>query len=380
VLDLSSLRSLQIDVEGRKAWVDAGVTAGDYTTATGEHGLATGFGDAPSVGVTGITLGGGVGFLHRKYGLTIDHLLAAEVVTADGRVLLTNPETHPDLFWALRGGGGNFGVVTRLHFRLHPVDTVLGGMLVLPATPDGVASFLEACLEAPDELSGVINVMPAPPMPFLAPEQHGQPIILAILVHCGDPEAAERDFASLRMIAPPLSDMIHSMRYPAVYDGHDQMPHPAAVAIRSGFLDSLDRPAIQQIIEGLRNSTAPMRVAQFRVLGGAVARVPAGATAFAHRDRRIMLNVGAAYDRLEEADEHQAWASGLARAIQSGDGGAYVGFLGDEGEDRVREAYPGTTWDRLRRVKARYDPTNLFRLNQNIPPDGFGSVDRPGGS
>ena len=173
-IDLVDLRSLEIDaVEGRAARAQTGLTAGEYTAAAAEHGLATGFGDAGSVGIGGITLGGGVGFLARQFGLTIDSLLAAEVVTADGEVLHVDDEHHPDLFWAIRGGGGNFGVATRLHLRLHDVGRVVGGLLFLPATPETIAAFIAEAQAAPDELTTIANVMPAPPMPFLPEEFHG---------------------------------------------------------------------------------------------------------------------------------------------------------------------------------------------------------------
>ena len=181
VLDLSELTGLDIDPEGRTAWAQTGLTAGAYTTAVGAHGLATGFGDTGSVGIGGLTLGGGVGFLVRKHGLTIDSLLAAELVTADGRVLEVDDQHHPELFWAIRGGGGNFGVATRLRFRLHPLDGIVGGMLLLPATTEVVAGFVAAAEAAPEELSGIANVMVAPPMPFLPAEAHGQLVVLALL-------------------------------------------------------------------------------------------------------------------------------------------------------------------------------------------------------
>src|SRR5574338_786581 len=172
MLDLSSMRGLQINAEERTAWADAGLTAGEYTNAAAAHGLATGFGDTGSVGIGGLTLGGGVGYLVRKYGLTIDDLLAAEVVTADGQILQVNANSHSDLFWAIRGGGGNFGVATRFKYRMHEVDHILGGMLILPATPEIIAGFIEAAEAAPDALSTILNIMPAPPMPFIPAEMH----------------------------------------------------------------------------------------------------------------------------------------------------------------------------------------------------------------
>jgi FAD/FMN-containing dehydrogenase len=367
VLDLSAMRALDIDVEQRTAWVETGMTAGEYTTATNAHGLATGFGDTSSVGIGGITLGGGVGYLTRKYGLTIDSLLAAEVVTADGQCLHVDAENHPDLFWAIRGGGGNFGVATRFKFQLHPVDTIVGGMLILPATPDTIAAFIAEAEAAPEELSTIANVMPAPPMPFLPAELHGQLVIFAILAHAGGGAAGERAVAPFRAIAPPLADMVKPMRYPEIYQPDDENYHPTAAA-RTMFVNTIDKHTAETIVDYLEHSDAALRVAQLRVLGGAMARVPADATAFAHRTSRIMVNVAAFYNGAEDRIVREKWASDLAAALHQEDTGAYVNFLGDEGEDRIRAAYPGSTWDRLAAIKRRYDPANLFRLNQNIPP------------
>ncbi|HEX2989587.1 MAG TPA: FAD-binding oxidoreductase, partial [Anaerolineales bacterium] len=230
VLDLSDMRDLQIDVANKTAWAEAGLTAGEMTQAVGMHGLAIGFGDTGSVGIGGITLGGGVGYLARKYGLTIDDLLAAEIVTADGQILHVDAESHPDLFWAIRGGGGNFGVVTRFHFRLHDVDEIYGGMLFLPATPDTIASFISLAEAAPDELSTIANVMFAPPMPFVPEEAHGKLIIMGMLVYAGDPKEGERVIAPFRQIAPPIADMIKRMKYPEIYPPEDNSYHPVAAA------------------------------------------------------------------------------------------------------------------------------------------------------
>jgi FAD/FMN-containing dehydrogenase len=367
VLDLSHLRDLQIDARQRTAWAETGLTAGAYTVAANAYGLATGFGDTASVGIGGITLGGGVGYLVRKHGLTIDNLLAAELVTADGQFLYVDAENHPDLFWAIRGGGGNFGVVTRFKFQLHEVDNVVGGMLILPATPDTIASFMAAAEAAPEELSTIANVMPAPPMPFLAAEHHGRLIIMALMVYAGKPEAGQRALAPFRSLATPLADMLRPMRYPDIYPPDDESYHPTAAG-RTLFVDAVDRQMAGEIIDRLEASDAAVRVAQLRMLGGAMARVPADATAFAHRDRKIMANVAAFYQGPEDRIVREAWVTEFATKLRGNTTGAYVNFLSDEGAARVREAYPGATWDRLAAIKARYDPTNLFRLNQNIPP------------
>src|SRR5574341_692926 len=370
VLDLSQMKKLEIDVAGRTAWAETGLTASEFTLAAGEHGLAVGFGDTGSVGIGGITLGGGVGFLVRKYGLTIDDLLAAEIVTADGQLLHVDGDQHPDLFWAIRGGGGNFGVATRFKFRLHELGGIVGGMLFLPATPEIVRQFVAEAEAAPEELSTIANVMVAPPMPFIPAEVHGKLIIMAFLVYAGEAEAGERAIAPFRALAAPYADMVKPIRYPEMYQPDPEGYHPVAAA-RNLFVDKVDQHATDVIFEHLGASTAQMAVAQIRVLGGAMARVPAEATAFAHRARRIMVNIAALYEKPDEAAEHEAWASRFMAALGEGnDPGVYVNFLGNEGEARVREAYPGGTWERLAAVKARYDPTNLFRLNQNIPQIG----------
>ncbi len=372
VIDLSDMRALEIDVQARTAWAQTGLTAGEYTTAAAEHDLATGFGDTPSVGIGGLTLGGGVGFLVRKHGLTIDNLLAAEVVTADGRVRRVDDEHDPDLFWAIRGGGGNFGVATRFRFRLHELPQVVGGMLFLPASPEVVASFVEAAEAAPEELSAIANVMPAPPAPFIPEAAHGKTVLMAMMVYAGDVEAGQRAVAPFRALAEPIADMLRPMRYPEIYPPDDQEEYHPVAAGHNMFVDRIDRDHAATILEHLERSTAMLRVAQLRVLGGAMARVPADATAFAHRSARIMVNVGAVYERPEEADVHRAWVRGLADALDQGYEGAYVNFVADEGPKRVRASYPGATWDRLVQVKTTYDPTNLFRLNQNIPPSTRG--------
>lgn len=370
VLDLSAMKAIHIDPEQRTVWAQTGLTAGELTTVLGEHGLAVGFGDAGSVGIGGITLGGGAGFLSRKHGLTIDSLLAAEVVTADGKVIRVDSGSHPDLFWAIRGGGGNFGVATRFHYQAHSVDEIVGGMLILPATPDTIRSFVELAGSAPDELSTIANVMKAPPMPFLPEELHGKVVLFSLLVYVGDVDAGQRVVAPFRELAPPLLDMVEPGRYAGIYEGEEEGMPPMSFAVRTLFADDIDQQTAATIVENLHASTAEMAVAQIRVLGGAVARVPGDATAYAHRHRPIMVNVAAMYAPTDESETHDAWVEGLAAAIGNGDGDAYVNFLGDVEETRVRQAYPGTTWDRLREVKHRYDPTNLFRLNQNIPPAG----------
>jgi len=366
VIDLRDMRDIAIDGKERTAWAGGGITAGAYTASAHAQGFATGFGDTASVGVSGLALGGGDGYLSRKFGLSIDELLAAELVTADGAILQIDGSSSPDLFWAIRGGGGNFGVVTRFKFRLHEVDTVFGGMLMLPATPQVIESFVAEAAAAPDELSTIANVMPAPPLPVVPAEHHGKLVILTQMVYAGVPRDGERAVAPLRALGP-LVDKLRPMPYPQIYAPEDPNFHPMG-ANRVMFLDGVDREAAKTIVDHLEHSDAMVRVAQIRVLGGAIARVRSDATAYAHRSRRVMVNVTAVFGDPKEAPRYRAWAEEFRIALQKGQPGAYVNFLADDGPARIREAYPSDTWDRLRAVKRRYDPTNLFRLNQNVPP------------
>jgi FAD/FMN-containing dehydrogenase len=366
VIDLSGMKDLDIDADAKTAWVGTGIKAGEYTTATGEAGRVTGLGDSGSVGLGGITLAGGIGFLARKNGLTIDDLLAAELVTADGEIVEVSEDSEPDLFWAIRGGESNFGVATRLKLRLHEISEIVGGMLILPATPEVITGFLDAADAAPEELSSIANIMVAPPMPMIPEEAHGKPVLMGLFAYVGPVDQADSVFASFRALADPYADMVRPMRYPELYEGPE--PEPQLASGANFFTDSLDASNAEAILAELPKSTAMMKAVQLRVLGGALARVPNDATAFAHRDRWLMVNVSAIYADPGEQETHQAWVDGLAEGLGKTGAGGYVGFLGAEDDETLRAAYPGGTWERLRGLKRRYDPDNLFRLNHNIPP------------
>ncbi len=373
VLDLGPMKGIELDVAGRSVWAETGLTAAELTTAVGEHGLAIGFGDTGSVGIGGITLGGGIGYLVRKHGLTIDNVLAADVVTADGELVRADPDHHPDLFWAIRGGGGNFGVVTRFRYRLQALPGIVGGMLLLPATADTIAGFMAAADAAPEEVSGIANIMPCPPMPFVPAEAHGKLVIMGLLAYAGQAEAGQRALAPFRELATPIADLLRPMSYGELFPPENPGEQPVAAA-RIFFLDHVDRTVAERIVDlveaHVRDTDAMAAVAQLRVLGGAMARVPADATAFAHRGSRIMAAIAAIVPSADRLPAHEAWATSVVEELEQGDQGAYVNFLADEGPERVRAAYPGKTWDRLVEVKDRYDPTNLFHRNQNIPPTG----------
>jgi FAD/FMN-containing dehydrogenase len=375
VLDLSAMNAVEIDSDGRAAWAQTGLKAGAYTRATGERGLATGLGDTASVGLSGITLGGGMGFLVRKHGLTIDDLLAAEVVTADGELLKVDKHAHPDLFWALRGGGGNFGVVTRVRLRLHEIDQIVGGMLLLPATADVISGLVAAADAAPEDLSVIAKVMKkAPPLPFIPPGQHGKPVVMARMVYAGEPAAGEKAIAPIRTLATPLADMVRPIRYAEMYAAPEP-PGPAFSVGTNLLVDDLSVGGAETILAHLETANAAIAAVEVRVLGGAMARIADRATAFGHRRAKLMLNIAAVTgEHVEERAEHESWAAELAEAL-SGEitRPAYVGFIGEEGEDGVRRAYPPATLKRLAQVKRRYDPDNLFHLNLNVAPDMRGS-------
>jgi FAD/FMN-containing dehydrogenase len=368
VLDLSGMKGLHIDPERRLAWAQAGLTAGEYTAAAGAHGLATPFGDTGSVGLSGLTLGGGIGWLVRKYGLAIDALVSVEIVTADGRLITASEDEHSDLFWAVRGGGGNFGVVTRFQFRLYPVGMIFGGALFMPPTREVLRSLGPIAASAPEALSTISFLMAAPPAPFIPAELHGKPTLAIMFVYDGDAEAGQAAIEPFRQVATPMAELVMPMPYPGIYEMLKDAEEPSPAAHRSLFLESLDDATVDTILEFTAKQSSPATMTQIRILGGAMSRVPAGATAFAHRDAGVMVIIITQYQDPAEAPNHQAFTQAYFEALRPGSTGVYANFLEAEGEARIHEAYPDLTYRRLAQVKRAYDPTNLFRLNQNIRP------------
>ena len=367
VIDTSGLKGLHLDPEGRTAWAGAGLTAGEYTAAAAEHGLVTPFGDSGSVGLGGLTTGGGIGWLARKHGLTIDALLAVEVVTADGRIVVACETEHADLFWAVRGGGGNVGIVTRFKFRLFPLTTVLGGQLVLPATREVLAGLGRVAAAAPDELTTIAMVMPAPRAPFIPEADHGRLVTMISLVWSGDPAAGEAAIAPLRTLATPIADTVAVRPYLEMFPPSKGSGRGASV-IRAGFFDALDDATIDTLLAAVEDPAGPRAMVQIRILGGAMGRVPVEGTAFAHRTSPVFVAVITPIRDRADAARHTAWTQAAFERLRPRVRVAYANFLGDEGDARVREAYPGGAYERLADVKRRYDPTNLFRLNQNVRP------------
>jgi FAD/FMN-containing dehydrogenase len=369
VIDLRDLNTIDIDATAQTAWVGTGLTAGEVTEAVEKHGLIVGFGDSATVGVGGLTLGGGIGYMVRKHGLTIDCLLAAELVTAAGDILTVDANHHADLFWALRGGGGNFGVVTRLKFQLHPLPSFVGGPLVLPMTPEVVAGFAAAAAAAPEELSTIALLMPIPPVPFVSPAMHGKLALIGMMAYSGAPDAAAAALAPFRALATPIVDLVRPAPYSSMYSMDPPPEMRSMVAIRSRFVESFGVSEAARMIAALEASDAPMKMGQIRVLGGAFGRVAEGATAFAHRQSNIMVAFLSMYGGGPDVvAKQERWAADAIAAMQPGKAGAYVNFLSQEGAAGLAAAYPAATWDRLRRIKRMYDPENMFRMNQNIPP------------
>jgi FAD/FMN-containing dehydrogenase len=368
VLDLSGMKALHIDPEARIAWAQPGLTAGEYTTAAAAHGLATPFGDTASVGISGLTLGGGIGWLARKYGLAVDALEAVEMVTADGRQVTASAESHPDLFWAVRGGGGNFGVVTRFRFKLYPLPEIFGGALFMPPTAEVMRSLVPIAASAPEELTTISFLMSIPPAPFVPPALVGELSLIVMFVWSGDPADGPAAIAPFRDVATPLIELAMPMPYMGIYQFTQEAEKRMLAVHRSRFLTTLDDAAIDAILAAMAAPTSPMTMIQLRVLGGAVGRVAPDVTAFAHREAEVMVTILTGFEDPASEPIHKAWTVGLFDALAPNAAGVYSNFLEVEGQDRVHEAYPGGTYERLADIKRRYDPSNLFDQNQNIRP------------
>jgi len=371
VIDLSPMRAVVVDPERRTARAKGGARWGDLDMAAAAHGLATTGGAVSTTGIAGLTLGGGVGWLARKHGLTCDNLRAAEVVTADGRLLTADEHEHADLFWAVRGGGGNFGVVTAFEYRLHPLTTVLGGMVLHPIerAAEALRFFRAFAASAPEALSTLFYFFVAPPVTFLPPELCNRPLAGLAVCYAGDPAEGEEVLRPLRRFGPPLVDEIRPMPYTAMQRLIDAGSPPGLRNYwKAGFLKGLDDDAIAAIAAHLTRATEPGPFLEVFQFNGAVNRVAPDATAFAHRGASFDLTIGAKWTD-PAADVRQiGWVRDCYAALEPfTTGGVYVNYLGDEGEQRVRAAY-GANYDRLAAVKATYDPHNLFRLNQNITP------------
>jgi len=373
VIDLSAhLGGVEVDAGTHRVRVGGGALLGALDRATQEHGLVVPSGHVSHTGVAGLTLGGGTGWLMRRYGLTIDSLRSAEVVTADGEIVRASADERPDLFWALRGGGGNFGVVTELELEAHPFGPELvAGMLVYPlAQAREVLGFVREWMEkAPGELTSFPVFITAPPQPPFPPELQGTPILAVGVAYAGPIDEGMRALEPLKGFAAPALDLAGPMPYVALQTMLDaSVPHGLHNYNRAEWLEDLTDDAIAVLVEHVERISSPLSQVILARMGGAVARVPVDATAFPHRQARNLLWIVSAWRPDEDAEPHLRWAREIGDAVKPyAAGGVYVNALGDEPADRVRSAY-GSNWQRLTQVKRRYDPDNVFRHNANIEP------------
>lgn len=372
VIDLSPMKGAFVDPDRRRAVVQPGLTWGDLDHETQAFGLAVPGGLVSTTGVSGFTLGGGVGWLLRLYGLSCDNLTAAQVVTADGRAVSADADEHPELLWALRGGGGNFGVVTSLEFRLHPVGPqVLAGLVFYPLDEarQVVTRWRDATADMPDELTTLLDLTTAPPLPFLPEKVHGTRVVVVAGMYAGPPGRGEAAVAPLRGLGTPVADLMAPMPYTVMQSLLDPLWTAGAHNyFTSAFVEPSDT-VLNTLLRLHLTTPTPFSELHLHQLGGAFARVPADATAFSRRDASVLCNVIARSPTAAGFEGHVAWARAARREIAAhGDGGLYVNFSGDAGEDKVRAAYPDAVYQRLVEVKDAYDPANMFRLNQNIRP------------
>jgi FAD/FMN-containing dehydrogenase len=376
VIDLSAMRTVWVDPAVRRARVQGGALWGDVDHETQAHGLATTGGIVGHTGVAGLTLGGGLGFLMRKHGLTVDNLVAAEVVTAEGTIVRASANEHPDLFWALRGGGGNFGVVSSFELALHPVGPIVtAGPVFWPAedTVDVLRFYRDFVADAPDELGTVVRLGTVPPLPVIPEDLHWRPAVAVACCYAGTVEEGERAVRLLRQHGTPLVDLISPVPY-AAFQGalDDTVPHGWHYYWKATDLTGLSDDVIDIVAGHAYDATSPRSYSAMFHLGGAVARVPRDATAYAGRDGTHNIVIDSVW-LPDESDEHAAaetaWARRFFHALHEHRAGVYVNFLdADDDASRVREAYGDDTYRRLAEVKAKYDPDNVFRHNKNIQP------------
>jgi FAD/FMN-containing dehydrogenase len=374
VIDFCDMRAVEVDAAGRTVRVEAGALLSDLDAATAERGLVVPGGIISTTGVAGLTLGGGFGWLSRKLGLTVDSLRSAELITADGESITASEQSHPDLFWGIRGGGGNFGVVTSFEFQAHDLGPeFLCGLIVHPI--ESGREFLqhhrEMASKAPDELSAWAVARLAPPLPFLPEEIHGRPVIVLALLHAGEPDEGEALVAErYEGFGEPYGKNIGVMPYPAWQQGFDALNAAGHRNYwKSHNLAGLSDPVIDAVLAAVERLPSPHAEVLIAHLGGAISRVGNDRTAYAHRDAEFVLNVHGHWTDPADDEAGVAWARDRFDAVAPhATGGTYVNFLSDEGPERVQDAYPPAVWSRLVELKRRYDPDNVFRLNHNIPP------------
>jgi FAD/FMN-containing dehydrogenase len=371
VADLSPLRNVRVDPVTRTARAGGGATWGDFNAATHAFGLATTGGIISTTGVGGLTLGGGIGYLARGLGLSCDNLISADVVTADGRFLTVSEKDHEDLFWALRGGGGNFGVVTALEFRLAQVDTIYGGPMLFEMA-DGaavLAGFRDLIKDAPEQLGGFPAFQLAPPLPFIPEDRHGDPFTLIVACWAGDPERGEEEVNKFRQFAPVVAEHVGPMPYPALNSAFDALVPPGLQHYwKANFVTELTDEAIQAHLQHAPGLPAVNSTVHIYPIDGACHRVPGDATAFAYREANFATVIAGMWPDPATNDAGTEWVRGYYDAVAPhSEAGGYVNFMAGDDQGRVADNYKGN-YERLVDVKRKYDPDNLFHLNQNIVP------------
>ena len=372
VIDLSPMKSVRIDPAARRAYVEPGNTLADFDHEAQDFGLATPLGINSTTGVAGLTLGGGFGWLSRKYGMSVDNLISADVVTADGELMHASADEHEDLFWAIRGGGGNFGIVTMFEFELHPVGPeVFGGLVVLPLeqAKAALAKYRAASETMPEDLTVWSVARLAPPLPFLPPEVHSKPVVIFAICYTGEVENGPRVVDEVRHFGTPLGEHLGPMPYTAWQKAFDPLLTPGARNYwKSHNLAELPDGLLDHLIDAIGKLPSPECEIFFGQIGGQTMRVAADATAYSSRDAKFVMNVHGRWQDARDDERCIAWARAFFEsAAPFALGSVYVNFLTQDETERVGAAY-GPNWERLAAIKLRYDPHNLFRQNQNIKP------------
>jgi hypothetical protein len=372
VIDLSPMKGIRVDPEARTARAQAGVLLGELDRETQAFGLAVPAGIVTTTGLAGLTLGGGIGWLMRKYGLTIDQLLSVDLITADGSFVKASAKENPDLFWGVRGAGGNFGIVTEFEFRLNPVGPmVLAGPIFWPmeASPDVLRFYREWIKDVPDELTTIVVHRYAPPLPVIPPELHGVPIVAVICCYAGPVEEGEQVVRPMKEFGSPLLDLC----VPKPFVAHQAMFDPSFPRgwwyyFRAADLAELTNDAIDIIASNALKMKSKLNAFPIFQLGGAISRVGEDESAFNGRTAGHTININATNASSEGFDDERQWSRNFWSELEPHHTSVYVNFLMDEGEDRIRQAYGSARYDRLKQLKRTYDPDNFFRINQNIPP------------
>jgi FAD/FMN-containing dehydrogenase len=372
VIDLSSMKSVRIDPQSRIAHIEPGVTLGDFDHEAQTFGLVTPLGINSTTGVAGLTLGGGFGWLTRKYGLTIDSLIEADIITADGEFLTVNEKSHPDLFWGIRGGGGNFGVVTRFMFRLYPLDQqVLSGLIVFPIedAASAMKKYCEYIKDLGEETNAWVILRKAPPLPFLPEEVHGKEIIAFAVFHAGDTQEGAKIIDPIRQFGTLLGEHVGVQPYTAWQTAFDPLLTPGARNYwKSHNFTELNDQTIEAAVKYAKKLPSSQCEIFFGLLGGAASKHTPDETAYPHRYANLVMNVHGRWDEAADDDRCINWARSFFQETSPyATGGVYVNFMTEEETDRIKAAY-GESYDRLVELKKKYDPDNLFSMNQNINP------------